>query len=92
MRGFVELFLAHAGQQRAVRILIEPVERLNQNLDGLPHLPAKLLADFLLILRGLGEQRFDGVLFGNAEETLHAQQRGERLKSKRLLEPERRIP
>ena len=55
-------------------ILIGLVERLDQHLDRPPHLIAKLVGDFLLVGRTLGEQGFDRLVVGHAEEPSHRQQ------------------
>ena len=50
-RRLVELLLGHPVQQRAAAILVDLVERLNQDLDRIAHLFAKLVGDLLLVGR-----------------------------------------
>ena len=58
----VEVVVAHAGQQRAVRLAVELVERGDQQLDGLADLAAELLGDLFLAFEGFGEQGRELVL------------------------------
>ena len=73
-------------------VLVGPVERLDEHLDGLADLIAKLVGDFLLVRGALGEHRFQRLVVGHAEEPVDAQQGAERPERDRLLEPERRVP
>ena len=66
--GFVELGLGHARQQLPAAVLVRPVDRLDQHLDRLADLIAKLVGDFLLVLGALGEQPFERLVLGHAEE------------------------
>ena len=90
--GFVELVLGHALEQRPAAVPVRPVDRLDEHLDRLAHLIAKLVGDFLLVLGALSQQPFERFLLGHAEEPVAAQQGAERLEGLRLLQPERGEP
>ena len=45
----VQNFFPHPGQQFPAKVLIGPVERMDQHFDRPPHLIAKLVGDFLLV-------------------------------------------
>ena len=90
--GFVQLVLGHPLEQRPAAVPVRPVDRVNQHLDRLTHLIAKLVGDLLLVLGALSQQPFERLLLGHAEEPIAAQQRAERLEGLRLLQPERGIP
>ena len=48
-------------------VLVGPVERLDENFDGLADLIAKLVGDFLLVGRTLGEQGFQRLVFATSK-------------------------
>ena len=51
-------------------VLVGLVERMDQHLDRPAHLIAKLVGDLLLVRGALGQQRFERLVLGDAEEAL----------------------
>ena len=91
--GFVELRLGLTPASRLrLLVLVERVEGLDQHLDGLAHLVAELVGDFLLIAGAFLEQRQQRVVVGDAEEAAHTEQGMEGPQGDRLLQPEGGIP
>ena len=88
----VQNFFLHAGQQFPAKVLIGPVERMNQHFDRPPHLIAKLVGDFLLVRRTLGEQGFQRLIVGDVEEATGRQQPAEGPQRDRFFEPQRGVP
>ena len=73
-------------------VLVGPVERVDENLDGMADLEAKLIGHFLLVRGALGQHGFQGLVVGHAKEPPHAQQAAERPLGKRLFQPEVGVP
>jgi hypothetical protein len=67
-RGLIKLFGRHIRQQLAPKVLIGPIQRMNEHFDRSPHLVAKLVCDFLLVRGAFGEQRFESLVVGHIEE------------------------
>ena len=90
--GFIKLLFTHASQQLAVVVLVNLIKRLDQDFDGLTHLPAQLFGDLLLIFGALSQQRLDGLVIGYAKKAFHREQGLECLKGQRFFNPKRRKP
>ena len=88
----VEVVVADAGQERAVRFAVELVERRDEQLDGLADLAAELLGDLFLAFEGLGEQGRELVLRLRGLEAGAGEQRDEALQGLRLLAEQGRVP
>ena len=73
-------------------VLVGLVERLDQDLDRLADLIAKLIGDFLLIVGTLVEQGFERFVLRHAEEAVGTEQRAEGPQRDRLLQPEVCVP
>ena len=88
----VEVVVADAGQERAVRFAVELVERRDQELDGLADLAAELLGDLFLAFEGFGEQGRKLVLRLRGLEAGAGEQGDETLQGLRLLAEQGRVP
>ena len=73
-------------------VLVDAVERLDEHLDGLAHLIAELVGDFLLVFRALAEHGFQRLVVGNAEEPAHTEQAAKGAQGERLFQPEGGVP
>ena len=90
--GPVEFGLGHARQELPLFVLVDPVERPDDLLDGLAHLIAQPVGDFLLVRGAVLEHLLQRVGVRRREEPAHAQQAAKRPERERLLQPEGRIP
>ena len=71
---------------------VDPVERPDDDLDGLADLIAQPVGDFLLVRCALLEHRLQRLVVGHREEPVDAQQAAEGPQGQRLLGPEGRVP
>jgi hypothetical protein len=86
--GIVDLRLLQACEKGAVGLDVEPVEVTHEKLDGLTHLSAEGVGDFVLVLQTGPQQRGGCVVIGDAEEAMLAEQGLEGAEGDGLLKPE----
>ena len=66
--GLVEFGLGHARQELPLFVLVDPVERPDDHLDGLADLIAQPVGDFLLVRGALREHRLQRLVVRRREE------------------------
>ena len=72
-RRLVQFALVDVMQQGAPVVLVQAVQRAHEHIYGAPHLFAKLVGDFLLLLRAFRQHAIERLVLRHVEETRHAQ-------------------
>jgi hypothetical protein len=91
-RRVVDLAFGHPVEQLPVLFAIRPPERVDEELDCMPHLPTELVGDLLLGVRALAEERLQRVRLGDSEEAPGGKKRREGIQRRAVLEPDARVP